>query len=75
MAREEFGPERRIALTFGGQKLNLRPTGAPGWITGAVDAPGSLDLCFVASATPDEIIAHLRACGTPIVAGPVPSGR
>jgi catechol 2,3-dioxygenase-like lactoylglutathione lyase family enzyme len=72
MTREEFGPERRLALTFGGQKLNLRPTGAPGWITGAVDAPGSLDLCFVTSSAPDEVVGHLQACGVAITAGPVP---
>src|SRR5438132_13509762 len=39
MVREEFGPDHRIALKFGSQKLNLRPSGAPNWDTGAVDAP------------------------------------
>ncbi len=38
----------RIALAFGNQKINVRPTGAPNWVTAAVDAPGSLDLCFIA---------------------------
>ena len=71
MKREEFGPERRIALTFGRQKLNLRPTGAPGWETGAADAPGSLDLCFVTSTPLQDATEHLRACGIAITAGPV----
>ena len=71
MREEAFGPDGRIALRFGDQKLNLRPTGAPGWETGAVDAPGSLDLCFVTSADPDDVIAHLRACGVEITNGPV----
>jgi catechol 2,3-dioxygenase-like lactoylglutathione lyase family enzyme len=45
MIREGLGPDGRIALKFGNQKINLRPTNAPNWATGAVDAPGSLDLC------------------------------
>jgi len=70
MRREAFG-EGRIALVFGNQKLNVRPTGAPNWATGAVDAPGSLDLCFIADVSADEVGAHLRACGVPITEGPV----
>ena len=71
MRREVFG-DNRIALVFGNQKINVRPTGAPNWETGAVDAPGSLDLCFIADMTADEIGDHLRACGVTITAGPVP---
>lgn len=70
MRREVFG-DGRIALVFGNQKLNVRPTGASNWKTGAVDAPGSLDLCFIADSTPDAIGAHLRACGVEITEGPV----
>ena len=33
MTRETFGPENRIALKFGNQKFNVRPTGAPNWIS------------------------------------------
>ncbi|HET7666444.1 MAG TPA: VOC family protein [Mycobacterium sp.] len=71
MRREVFG-DNRIALVFGNQKINMRPTGAPNWETGAVDAPGSLDLCFIADLSADEIGGHLRACGVQITAGPVP---
>jgi catechol 2,3-dioxygenase-like lactoylglutathione lyase family enzyme len=70
MRREVFG-DGRLALKFGSQKLNVRPSGAPNWETGAVDAPGSLDLCFIADAEPDDIGAHLRACGVTITEGPV----
>src|SRR5689334_1724088 len=70
MRREVFG-EGRIALVFGNQKLNVRPTGAPNWATGAVDAPGSLDLCFIADVSADEVGAHLRVCGVPVTEGPV----
>src|SRR5262245_1371601 len=70
MRREIFGAGR-IALVFGNQKINVRPTGAPNWETGAVDAPGSLDLCFIADVSPDEVGAHLRDRGVPITEGPV----
>jgi catechol 2,3-dioxygenase-like lactoylglutathione lyase family enzyme len=70
MRRESFG-DGRLALMFGNQKINIRPSGAPNWETGAVDAPGSLDLCFIADADPDEIGAHLRANGVQITQGPV----
>jgi catechol 2,3-dioxygenase-like lactoylglutathione lyase family enzyme len=70
LRREVFG-EGRVALLFGNQKINLRPTGAANWETGVVDAPGSLDLCFIADATPDEIGEHLRSCGVEITEGPV----
>lgn len=75
MARETFGPTGRTALRFGNQKINLRPLGAlvddPDWVTGAVEAAGSEDLCFVTRATPDVVAAHLVECGVEIVAGPV----
>ena len=54
MHREVFG-DHRVALRFGNQKINVRPSGAPNWATGAVDAPGSLDLCFIADMSPDEV--------------------
>ncbi len=70
MRREVFG-EGRVALAFGNQKINMRPTGAANWETGAVDTPGSLDLCFIADMSADDIGDHLRACGVAITAGPV----
>jgi catechol 2,3-dioxygenase-like lactoylglutathione lyase family enzyme len=70
LRRELFG-DGRVALLFGNQKLNLRPTGAVNWETGVVDAPGSLDLCFIADAGADEIGEHLRSCDVDITEGPV----
>lgn len=70
MKREVFG-EGRVALRFGRQKLNVRPTAAPNWETGAVDAPGSLDRCFIVDTSPDDVGAHLRSCGVTITDGPV----
>ncbi|GBG36284.1 VOC family protein [Mycobacterium montefiorense] len=75
MKREAFGPASRTALSFGNQKINLRPVGAladdPDWVTGSVEAAGSEDLCFIADSTADEVRAHLQACGVEITAGPV----
>ena len=70
MRRETYGGGR-TALYFGEQKLNLRPTGAPGWATARVDAPGSLDLCFVADRPAAEVADHLRAVEVEIHDGPV----
>jgi len=70
MTRTEFAGGR-IALSFGDQKLNVRPTGAPNWVTSAVDLPGALDLCFIADADPSDVGAHLRACGVELTDGPV----
>ena len=39
MRREVFG-DNRIALVFGNQKINVRPTGAPNWETGRRRRPG-----------------------------------
>jgi catechol 2,3-dioxygenase-like lactoylglutathione lyase family enzyme len=75
MRREAFGPSKRIALRFGDQKINLRPVGAladdPDWVTGAIEAAGSEDLCFVTRCGPDDVRAHLAGCGVEIITGPV----
>ncbi|MFI5782406.1 VOC family protein [Nocardia sp. NPDC051570] len=75
MRAQTFGPSGRTALAFGNQKINLRPLGAlaadPNWTTGAVEAAGSEDLCFVTTATPEDVRAHLISCGVEIVAGPL----
>ncbi len=71
MEREEFGPDRHTALKFGNQKFNVRPTGAPDWLTVKMDAPGSLDLCFITGTPVDDVLKHLEACGVKIAMGPV----
>jgi catechol 2,3-dioxygenase-like lactoylglutathione lyase family enzyme len=75
MRRETFGPSGRTAVRFGNQKINLRPVGAlaedPDWFTGATEAAGSEDLCFVAPCSPDDVRTHLVKCGVAIIAGPV----
>jgi catechol 2,3-dioxygenase-like lactoylglutathione lyase family enzyme len=72
MEREDFGPRNRTALKFGGQKINVRPSGTDqgSWVTGPNDAPGAGDLCFITAAPPDEVVNHLHDCGVAIYAGP-----
>ena len=76
MTREDFeaGPSRgsRTAMHFGRLKINLRPIAASQeeWITADHESAGSDDLCFLTRATPEAVVAHLRACGVAIVAGP-----
>ncbi len=73
MEREVFGEERRTALKFGGQKINLRPIDADprAWVTASNITPGTADLCFVAAMGTHEVAAHLHECGVAIEAGPV----
>jgi catechol 2,3-dioxygenase-like lactoylglutathione lyase family enzyme len=72
MQRIEFasrtGP--RVAMTYGNQKINLRPATADtvAWFTGREPVP---DLCFVTTANPADVKAHWLAEGVEIEAGPV----
>lgn len=70
--RVEFGPQRRVAMAFGRQKINLHRAGAEFEPRAERPTPGSGDLCFVTEATMDALMAHLAAEGIPIVEGPVP---
>jgi catechol 2,3-dioxygenase-like lactoylglutathione lyase family enzyme len=73
MEREDFGPDHRTALKFGGQKINLRPIDADvrAWPTGASTDPGAGDLCFITAVPPDEVVGHLHDNGVQILQGPV----
>jgi catechol 2,3-dioxygenase-like lactoylglutathione lyase family enzyme len=65
-------PGPRIALKFGKHKFNLRQTGDTSWETCRVDAPGSLDLCFITEGSLKPAMERLRNAGIPITVGPVP---
>jgi catechol 2,3-dioxygenase-like lactoylglutathione lyase family enzyme len=74
MEREEFGPDHRTALKFGGQKLNLRPTDADkrAWVAAANTSPGTADLCFITATGAEDVVTHLHNLGVTIELGPVP---
>jgi catechol 2,3-dioxygenase-like lactoylglutathione lyase family enzyme len=67
------GKAPRTSLVFGNQKINVRPLGSDKleWFTADHETAGSEDLCFLTSATPQEVVAHLRSCGVSIEEGPV----
>ena len=71
MEREDFGPDRRCALKFGGQKINVRPVDAEHWTTARNGVAGAADFCFVAALGPTDVVAHLHEHGVAIEAGPV----
>ena len=74
MRREEFayGDHTHVALKYGQQKFNVRPTGTEHWWSVENDAPGALDICLISTSTVDDVIAHLEACDVAIEKGPVP---
>lgn len=61
----------RLALKFGAQKINLHEWGREFTPRAHVAVPGSLDLCFIAAVSLEEVIARLEAAGVPILEGPV----
>ena len=70
MKFERFG-EGRMALKFGGQKINLHEKGKEFEPRAALAAPGTLDICFIAAIRLEDVIARLAACNVPIIEGPV----
>ena len=67
------GKPPRTSLIFGSQKINVRPRDADKveWFTADHEAAGSDDLCFLTAATPEQVVAHLKAQGVAIEEGPV----
>ena len=63
--------ETRIALKFGQQKINVHEWGKEFTPRAHVAAPGTLDLCFVASVPLDKVIEKLKAEKITIIEGPV----
>jgi catechol 2,3-dioxygenase-like lactoylglutathione lyase family enzyme len=67
-----YGKVPRTSVSFGAQKINLRPVDADkvDWFTADHETAGSDDLCFLTAASPDDVVAHLNACGVAIEEGP-----
>ncbi|MDX1376227.1 MAG: VOC family protein [Burkholderiales bacterium] len=61
----------RLALKFGAQKINVHEWGREFTPRAHVAAPGTLDLCFIAALSLEEVIAKLEAAKVPILEGPV----
>ena len=73
MNLEEFRTptEKRLALKFGRQKINVHEWGKEFEPRAHVAAPGTLDLCFIASVPLEEVAKKLKAENVPILEGPV----
>ena len=63
--------EERWALTFGSQKINLHEWGREFAPRAHVAAPGTLDLCFIASVPLEQVIERLKESNVGIIEGPV----
>ena len=63
--------EDRKAVSFGSQKINLHEHGKEFEPKAEKPTPGSADLCFITSVPIPGVIAHLEACSTNIIEGPV----
>jgi catechol 2,3-dioxygenase-like lactoylglutathione lyase family enzyme len=70
MKLEKFA-QGRLALKFGSQKINLHEWGKEFEPRAHVAAPGTLDLCFIASVSLEKIIQRLGEKKITILEGPV----
>jgi len=61
----------RLALKFGDQKINVHEWGREFTPRAHVAAPGTLDLCFIASVPLEEVISRLKSANMEILEGPV----
>ena len=73
MKHEKFQTptETRIALKFGNQKINVHEWGKEFIPRAHVAAPGTLDLCFIASVPLEEVMKKLQQNQVKILEGPV----
>jgi catechol 2,3-dioxygenase-like lactoylglutathione lyase family enzyme len=63
--------ETRIALKFGNQKINVHEWGREFTPRAHVAAPGTLDLCFIASVPLQAVMQKLQEKNIKIIEGPV----
>lgn len=70
MEEVRFG-EGRLALVFGQQKINLHQRGKEFKPHAQHVQTGSADLCFIASTSLEDVIAHLAAENVALLEGPV----
>lgn len=70
MEEVTFG-EKRKALAFGTQKINLHEAGREFEPKALHPKPGSADLCFLTAEPLDRVVKHMENCGVDILEGPV----
>jgi catechol 2,3-dioxygenase-like lactoylglutathione lyase family enzyme len=65
-----FG-EQRKALACGSLRIHLHEAGREFEPKAHRPTPGSADLCFIATTSLENVMAHLHDCGVEIILGPV----
>lgn len=70
--RPAAGGAERVALKFGGQKINLHRAGAEFKPHARQPLAGSGDFCLIAATPVEQVKAHLQSCGIAVELGPVP---
>ena len=70
MQKEVFA-NGRVALKYGGQKINLHEAGKEFEPKAHNPTPGSADLCFITQMPLNDAMDHLKRCGVEIIEGPV----
>ena len=63
--------DNRRALAFGRQKINLHQAGREFEPKADLAAPGTVDLCLIATTPLAEVVLHLARCNVAILEGPV----
>jgi catechol 2,3-dioxygenase-like lactoylglutathione lyase family enzyme len=63
--------EERFAFKFGNQKINVHEWGKEFTPRAHVAAPGTLDLCFIASLPLAQVVKRLQESKVEIIEGPV----
>jgi catechol 2,3-dioxygenase-like lactoylglutathione lyase family enzyme len=71
LTRFKTPTEERIAFSFGSQKINLHEWGREFTPRAHVAAPGTLDLCFIAAVSLEEVMEKLEKERIQIIDGPV----
>ena len=61
----------RLSFNFGAQKINLHEWGREFEPRAHVAVPGSLDLCFIASVSLDEVVKNFEKAKIRVIEGPV----
>jgi catechol 2,3-dioxygenase-like lactoylglutathione lyase family enzyme len=70
MEKVDFG-NKRVALKYGNQKINLHQIGNEFNPNAANPTPGSSDLCFITATELKDAMKHVRDKGVQIIEGPV----
>jgi catechol 2,3-dioxygenase-like lactoylglutathione lyase family enzyme len=65
----EFGRDRRKALQFGEQKINLHQVDRTFAPKAFNPTPGSADFCFITDLPLARVISHLQNCEVEIIEG------